>query len=100
VKLPLTVESTRGMTATFWWVMDDDENQIARCESESDARALCRAANAAAGLAGALERCDVSMDTAAVHGLPQQLPAAYRDSWAAAHTAARKALAAYRKESE
>jgi hypothetical protein len=39
------------------------------------------------------ERCDVSMDTAAMHGLPQQLPSAYRDSWAAAHTATRAALA-------
>jgi hypothetical protein len=44
-------------------------------------------------LLAALERCDVSMDTAAMLGLPQQLPQVYRDSWAAAHTAARAALA-------
>jgi hypothetical protein len=40
----------------------------------------------------ALEACEVVMDTAAIHGLPQQLPQVYRDSWAKAHIAARAAL--------
>jgi hypothetical protein len=44
-------------------------------------------------LRAALGRCDVVMDTAAMHGLPQQLPQVYRDSWAASHLAARAALA-------
>jgi hypothetical protein len=42
----------------------------------------------------ALEHCDVVMDTAAIHGLPQQLPEVYRDSWARTHIEARAALAA------
>lgn len=40
----------------------------------------------------ALERCEVAMDTAALHGVGDILPPAYRDSWAAAHEAARAAL--------
>jgi hypothetical protein len=44
-------------------------------------------------LLGLLAACELAMDTAAQHGLPQQLPPAYRESWAAAHTAARAALA-------
>lgn len=43
-------------------------------------------------LRAALTACDVVMDTAALHGLPQQLPPAYRDSWAAAHLGARAEL--------
>jgi hypothetical protein len=46
-----------------------------------------------AELEAALARCDVVMDSAGVLGLAQQLPPAYRDSWAAAHAAARAALA-------
>lgn len=43
-------------------------------------------------LRAALDQCDMVMDTAAIHGLPQELPDVYRNSWAAAHIAARKAL--------
>jgi hypothetical protein len=43
-------------------------------------------------LRAALEACEVVMDTAALHDLPQQLPPAYRESWAAAHMGARNAL--------
>jgi hypothetical protein len=46
-----------------------------------------------ARLREALAACELALDTAAQHGLPQQLPPAYRESWAAAHTAARDALA-------
>ncbi len=48
---------------------------------------------AAPDLLAALKQCDIVMDTAAIHGLPQNLPDAYRESWAAAHTQARKLLA-------
>lgn len=40
----------------------------------------------------ALEACEISMDTAAIHGVRNVLPPAYQDSWAAAHQAARTAL--------
>ena len=43
-------------------------------------------------LRDALHMCDVVMDTAAMHGLPQQLPPAYKESWAAVHTNAREVL--------
>src|SRR5262249_49188498 len=43
-------------------------------------------------LRAALEAVEIAMDTAAMHGLPQQLPPAYRDSWAEAHTQARALL--------
>jgi hypothetical protein len=49
--------------------------------------------DAVPALLAALERCEVAMDTAAVQGVGDVLPPAYRDSWAAAHTAAREALA-------
>ena len=45
-----------------------------------------------ARLRSALEQCDMVMDTASILGLPQELPEVYRNSWAAAHIAARKAL--------
>lgn len=47
---------------------------------------------AADKMRAALQACEIVMDTAAIHGLPQQLPPAYRDSWAAAHEAAREVL--------
>jgi hypothetical protein len=43
-------------------------------------------------LRAALDGCEVSMDTAAFLGLPQQLGPAYRDSWARAHQQARAEL--------
>lgn len=43
-------------------------------------------------LRAALDRCDMVMDTAAILGLPQELPDVYRDSWAAAHQNARTVL--------
>jgi hypothetical protein len=45
-----------------------------------------------ARLRAALDMCDMVMDTASILGLPQELPDVYRDSWAAAHIRARKAL--------
>jgi hypothetical protein len=44
-------------------------------------------------LRAVVEACEVAMDTAALHGLPRQMPPAYRDSWASAHAAARDLLA-------
>jgi hypothetical protein len=44
---------------------------------------------AAPKLLAALKRCELAMDTAAMHGVGDILPPAYRDSWAEAHTAAR-----------
>ena|SRR3990167_3574186 len=41
----------------------------------------------------AAEQCDVAMDGASVHGLPQQLPKPYRQQWTEAHTALRAAIA-------
>lgn len=41
----------------------------------------------------AAEQCDVAMDGASVHGLPQRLPKPYRQQWAEAHTALRAAIA-------
>lgn len=43
-------------------------------------------------LRAALDRCDMVMDTAAILGLPQELPDVYRDSWAEAHQNARSVL--------
>jgi hypothetical protein len=48
---------------------------------------------AAPDLLAACEAADVVMDTAAMHGIGDLLPPAYRDSWAAAHTAIRAAIA-------
>lgn len=48
---------------------------------------------AAPELLEALEACELMMDTAALHGLPQHLPPAYRDKWAERHIAARAAIA-------
>ena len=39
-----------------------------------------------------LDRCDVVMDTSAMHGLPQTLPPAYKDSWAMVHQQVRAEL--------
>jgi hypothetical protein len=59
----------------------------------SDQAAMIRAAEAERDrLREALAVCERSMDTAAQHGLPQSLPPAYRESWAAAHERARAAL--------
>ena len=44
-------------------------------------------------LEAALRACEISMDTAAHRGLPQQLPPAYRESWVAAYKSAEAALA-------
>ncbi len=55
-------------------------------------RRLAKSDAESSRLRAALEAVEIAMDTAAMHGLPQQLPPAYRDSWAAAHTQARQAL--------
>ena len=55
----------------------------------ADARLIA----AAPDLLEALKACELAMDTAALHGLPQELPPTYRDSWADAHIAARAAIA-------
>lgn len=39
-----------------------------------------------------LDRCDVVMDTSAMHGLPQSLPPMYKDSWAWVHQQVRTEL--------
>jgi anti-sigma factor RsiW len=54
-----------------------------------NARLTARVAELAAGLTA----CEVAMDTAGMNGLPQQLPPAYRESWADAHTTLRTLLA-------
>lgn len=40
----------------------------------------------------ALAACELAMDTAALHNLPQQLPPTYRQAWAEAHEQARDVL--------
>jgi hypothetical protein len=57
------------------------------CERYDELKHECRRLLAVA------EACEVAMDTAALHGLPQQLPSAYRESWADAHTTLRTLLA-------
>jgi hypothetical protein len=59
-----------------------------------------RAEAQAATFKAALEKCDVVMDTAAIHGVGDILPPTYRDSWAAAHTGAREALKAEEREAK
>lgn len=56
--------------------------------------------NAHGELLAALARCEVVMDTAARHGVGDILPPGYRDSWAAAHTEARRVLAALARGKE
>lgn len=58
---------------------------------------FCPLHDAAGDLLAALEACEVSMDTATSLGVGDFLPPAYRDSWAAAHTAARAAIAKARE---
>jgi hypothetical protein len=94
-------------------VWDGEQRIICSCDTDSDAERILTALNLFAFVRDSevdgvltkrllwaeeaervLTACDIVMDTAAIHGLPQQLPPAYRDSWSEAHKSARELLAA------
>jgi hypothetical protein len=75
----------------FLWdaLFDADGNLVAYVNDCNDVPVLL----AAPQLLAALKACELAMDTAAMSGVGDILAPSYRDSWAAAHTAARDALA-------
>lgn len=95
--------NTQETTVEFYeWRTEAARN--AQRTAEAEHLAVCAELDEAMAdvrrLREALKACDIVMDTAAIHGLPQQLPPAYRDSWARAHTNARTTLAAEQADGE
>lgn len=62
-------------------------------ENEKAQQQLTAHAETIERLREGLEACEISMDTAALHGLPQRLPPADRDGWVEAHAKALDLLA-------
>lgn len=69
------------------------ENDQLRRDAATVLRHLDTLRARVAELERALDACEMVMDTAAILGLPQELPEVYRDSWARAHIEARARLA-------
>lgn len=93
---PWEIKDGRYIDSPSGWIADVLSYPAYRAATDNDSeeqKANARLIAAAPDLLEALKACELAMDTAALHGLPQELPPTYRDSWADAHIAARAAIA-------